>query len=143
MSIARTYKCALVLLAWKVIFLGGCSSGWYGTTAHVQESRDFTKKSKSEIIEQFGVPDGCFRNEKESGTEYWLFRSHCYNYVVFWGKKEEKRLLIKFEDNVVSSVRFVDEGMLDEIATRGWKYLRLIKGKLLTEQSLVGQAQSE
>jgi hypothetical protein len=131
MAIARTYKYVLVLLlVWKVIYLGSCSSGWYGTTAHVQESQDFTKKSKSEIIEQFGIPDGFFKNKKNSKIEYWLFRSHHYNYVVFWGKKEEKRLLIKFEDNVVSSVYFVDQGMLDEIATRGWKYLRLVSGKL-------------
>ncbi|MHC4532310.1 MAG: hypothetical protein ACYS6K_00005 [Planctomycetota bacterium] len=31
----------------------------------------------------------------------------------------------------MSSIRFVDEGMLDEIATRGWKYVRLVRGKLI------------
>lgn len=134
MTIARIYKYVLVLLlVWKAIYLGSCSSGWYGTTARVRESQDFTKKSKCEIIEQFGMPDGFFKNRKDSRIEYWLFRSHRYNYVVFLGKKEEKRLLIKFKDNVVSSAHFVDQGMLGEIATRGWKYLRLVRGKLIDD----------
>jgi hypothetical protein len=85
MTIARIYNYVLVLLAWKVIFLSGCSSGWYGTTAHIQESQDFTKQGKSEIIEQFGIPDGFFKNKEDSRIEYWLL-------CCFFGEKETKKV---------------------------------------------------
>lgn len=127
MTIARTCRYILVLLlVCKFIYLSGCISGWYGTTAHIQESHNFLKQSKGEIIEQFGVPDGAFSEQKEILTEYWLYRSHRYRYVILWGKKKVKGVIFIFKNNVVDSVNFVDQGKLDEIATRGWQYLRLI-----------------
>ena len=127
MTIARTCRYILVLLlVGKFIYLSGCTSGWYGTTAHIQESDNFLKQSKGEIIEQLGVPDGAFSEQNEILTEYWLYRSHRYRYVVLWGKKKEKGIVFIFKDNVVNSVNFVDHGELEEIATRGWEYLKLI-----------------
>lgn len=106
--------------------MSGCTSGWYGTTAYIQESNNFLKKSKGEIIDKFGVPDGAFSEQKEILTEYWLYRSHRYSYVLLWGKKKEKGIIFIFKDNVVNSITFVDQGKLEEIATRGWEYLKLI-----------------
>ncbi len=127
MTIARTYRYIFVLLlVCKIICFSGCTSGWYGTTAYIQESHSFLKQSKGEIIEQFGVPDGAFSEQKESLIEYWLYRSHRYSYVVLWGEKKEKGVILIFKNNIVDSVNFVDQGKLDEIATRGWEYLKLI-----------------
>jgi hypothetical protein len=117
----------VLLLVCKFVYVSGCTSGWYGTTAHIQESHNFLKQSKGEIIEQFGAPDSVFSERKESLTEYWLYRSHRYSYVVLWGEKKEKGVIFIFKDNIVNSVGFVDKGELDEIATRGWKYLKLLK----------------
>jgi hypothetical protein len=116
----------VLLLVCKFIYMSGCTSGWYGTTAHIQESHSFLKQSKGEIIEQFGVPDGAFSKQNELLTEYWLYVSHRYRYVVLWGKKEEKGVILIFKNNIVDSVNFVDRGELEEIATRGWEYLKLI-----------------
>ena len=106
--------------------MSGCSSGWEGTTAHVQESDDFTGKSKSEIIELFGIPNRVISKKLNSGTEYWLYQSQQFHYVVLCGKTKVKVYIVKFVDTVVDSTHFADRGTVDEIATRGRKYLDLL-----------------
>lgn len=123
MKVSQTCKhIAFLFLVITVICLNSCTSGWYGTTAHIQESQIFVQKNKSGIIEQLGIPDSSFG--QESGVEYWLYKSYSYSYFVFWGRKKEKGLILKFKDNSVRSTYFVDQGVLEEIATRGWEYLK-------------------
>lgn len=117
-------RITVLLLSLTAICLNGCTSGWYGTTAHIQEPQNFVNKAKHEIIEQLGVPDGSF--PRGNGIECWLYRSHCFSYFLLIGKKKEKGLVIKFENNIVSDIHSVDQGALDEIATRGWEYLDLL-----------------
>lgn len=116
----------VLLLVCNFFLISGCTSGWYGATVDIQEPHNFLNKSKGEIIEQFGVPDGVFSEQKEILTEYWLYRSHRYSYIILWGEKKEKGVVFIFKNNIVDSVNFVDQGKLDEIATRGWEYLKLI-----------------
>ncbi|MCK4789614.1 MAG: hypothetical protein KAV87_38090 [Desulfobacteraceae bacterium] len=118
----QTY--AFFLLVLPALYFNGCTSGWYGTITHIQELQNFNKRSKSEIIRQIGIPDSSFTTE--NGVEYWLYKSSRYSYFIFLGKKEERGLILKFEEDSVKCANFVDEGTLDEILTRGWDYLELI-----------------
>lgn len=111
----------LLILVMTTISLGGCSAGWYGTTANLQELQIFTNKSKREIIEAFASPDN--QLTMDGGAEYWLYKSNHFSYILVFGAKKEKGVIFKFEDDSVSTAFHVDEGEALEIATRGWEYL--------------------
>lgn len=101
------------------LFLNGCAWGWYGLSDFKQKL-GYSGEKKSAIIDDLGVPDASY--VKNSSEEYWLYKFSKNYYIILFGDRRMKGMIVEFKGDTVSNTFIVDQGVVDEIVTRGWEY---------------------
>ena len=108
-----------VLFFITALFLSGCAKGWRGVPDFKHQMR-LAGEKKSAIVDDLGVPDSTFI--KSSSEEYWLYKFSTHYYIIVFGDKRVNGLIVEFSGDTVRSTFIVDQGIVDEIITRGWQY---------------------
>jgi hypothetical protein len=112
-------KIFIVFIIITAFYSGGCAFGWHGVPEFKQKL-DLAGEKKSDVVDDFGVPDASF--ERNSSEEYWLYKLNDYYYIILFGERKLKGLIVEFKGDTVHNVFIVDHGVIDKILMKGWEY---------------------
>lgn len=84
----------------------------------ISKPDDLVGLKKGDLISKMGLPAATIHDEK--GREYWQYNNASRYYILMFGQKESKNLLVRFANDAVDEVFLVDKGSGTDVFTVGF-----------------------